>query len=914
MDLLDDDLDISALELNVLTVRPSNNQPQKATHHKVDEDTAKTYIYPKNLPRRDYQYNIVARALFHNVLVALPTGLGKTFIASTVMLNYLRWFPELKIIFMAPTKPLVAQQIKACCSITGIPSLQSAILLDKTRKNRADIWASKQVFFTTPQVVENDLATGIVHPKLVALLVIDEAHRAKGNYAYNNVVKFLNRFTKSYRILALTATPAADVDGVQEIVNNLHISKVEVRTEKSIDIFRYLKRKTIDRITVGQSDEIKICVDLICEAIKPVLETANQRNIYEIKDPRQINAFSALTSQQQIIKNPLIPEGLKWSNYFILQLLVVVGQCHRRLNIYGLRSFYHYFSEKHKEFTTKYDNKKSTNHLAAKFYYHDSINRLLRLCEEKIADPDYIAHPKLDAVLSELTHFFDHVASSNSRVIIFTEFRESALDIVSAIERLLPAFKPHIFIGQAREKDKFDEEKFLSKGRKKKKQTEEPPQKKAKKQAQSSSEEAQMNGMNQKMQKELIKKFKQGEYNVLVATSIGEEGLDIGEVDLIICYDSTSSPIKNIQRMGRTGRSRDGKVLLLFASNEELKFDKAMGGYEYIQQHIMNENLIQLHEQNRMLPKQFTPTVEERIIDIPDENVELKNEDDDDEIIRIATRHMTKTAGKKAAKGKQKKIEKQFFMPDDVETGFMSVSAMLKLQNGKPKPKEDEKSDKSDDEDDPLMHLDSLLSSDRLFAGQKLEKDLLQVTQNSLHSKQRTIDLVFERQTEEKSIPQPASVKKVEKRQPPKKAPVSVKKEPKVEDDFDDDDDEILELARKSGSFGSLLGPAENESKLELYKNEFSEQDGVLNEEQNAELYMAYFVPANSSDLVGCYDPHVKDYKDFKTVPHSITSENLSRALDFTKNDNKRSTDIIQHYRELAKEKSLPLKDFIDFE
>lgn len=59
-----------------------------------------------------------------------------------------------------------------------------------------------------------------------------------------------------------------------------------------------------------------------------------------------------------------------------------------------------------------------------------------------------------------------------------------------------------------------------------------------------SSEEAQISGMNQKMQKEVIHNFKKGEYNVLVCTSIGEEGLDIGEVDLIICYDTTSSPIK----------------------------------------------------------------------------------------------------------------------------------------------------------------------------------------------------------------------------------------------------------------------------------------------------------------------------------------------------------------------------------
>ena len=139
-------------------------------------------------------------------------------------------------------------------------------------------------------------------------------------------------------------------------------------------------------------------------------------------------------------------------------------------------------------------------------------------------------------------------------------------------------------------------------------------------------------------------------FNILVATSIGEEGLDIGEVDLIICYDSTSSPIKNIQRMGRTGRKRDGKVLMLFSSNEESKFDKAMGGYEYIQQHIMKGDFIQLRPQHRMIPDEYKPEAVKQLIQIPEENIELKAEDDEDEIIRIATLYMLGGKGKKGKK------------------------------------------------------------------------------------------------------------------------------------------------------------------------------------------------------------------------------------------------------------------------
>lgn len=83
------------------------------------------WIYPTNCPVRDYQLHIARTALFCNTLVCLPTGLGKTFIAAVVMYNFYRWYPSGKVVFMAPTKPLVAQQIEACYRVMGIP--QSAM-------------------------------------------------------------------------------------------------------------------------------------------------------------------------------------------------------------------------------------------------------------------------------------------------------------------------------------------------------------------------------------------------------------------------------------------------------------------------------------------------------------------------------------------------------------------------------------------------------------------------------------------------------------------------------------------------------------------------------------------------------------------------------------------------------------------
>lgn len=947
---MDDDLlDIDANELAQLeNVAP--RRPATKCDHVTDIDALQTYIYPTNLPVRDYQYNIVARALFHNVLVALPTGLGKTFIASTVMLNFLRFFPELKVIFMAPTKPLVAQQIKACCTIAGIHTSDVAVLLDKTRKNREAVWAENQVFFTTPQVVENDLVRGLVHPKTVALLVIDEAHRAKGNYAYNNVVKFLNRFNRSFRILALTATPASTVEGVQEIVDNLAILKMEVRTEKSIDIMRHLQRKSVERISVGTSDEVELIILHLCNAIEPVLRLANQRKIYEIREPRQINAFGAIEAQARLMANKTIPEGLKWANYFILQLLSIAGQCLRRLNIYGVRSFYSYFRDKHLEFTTKYNAKKSTNHLAAKFYMHQDVTDLLRKCDIWVQNPKFLGHEKLETTISVLKDFFHQEEHLSSRVIIFTEFRESALDIVRSVEQLDSLLKPHIFIGQAKEKEKFDEKKGMAKGKNKKKggKKEKSQEDVADEQLPAaslptSSEAAQISGMTQKAQKQLIKDFKAGIYNILVATSIGEEGLDIGEVDLIICFDSTSSPIKNIQRMGRTGRSRDGKIVLLFSSNEEQKFDKAMAGYDYIQNYMMTSNAIKLHPQTRIIPDKFSPKCIEQEVEIPIENLQIKTEDDEDEIIRLASKYMTTRSGTSAKKGtkaasegkarpgKKSALVKRFFMPEDVTTVFRlarEVAQIESVANGENAPEKRRKLDTPELDGLIDMHLPRISTQDTT------EPDLAQCSSKKHHAagsgstKDKSTGQSTDQEWETKAtyqllLPSARQSKDGCKiSETPKKDILSSLKNAPIKPDSgeykltnslvkselcgspddlsDGGDEDIMALARQSSSIIAA------HYKEKLFKNVFAPTEGYLNSEDRSELYMNYFTPVEARLLENCYNPLKKSQAI--EIPHSVAS---LRILDFQKRVQKAQWELFEQSDIHAKEPELP--DFIDF-
>lgn len=270
--LLDEPFDANGSNLRLLA---------NVKYKGFDLSAGNVWIYPTNFPIRQYQFNISRASLFKNTLVrmmgisallprctltfcehfefqvALPTGLGKTFIAAVVMYNMFRWYPNGKIIFMAPTRPLVAQQIDACYQIMGIPKDKTAELTGKqVKKKRAIEWSTKRVFFATPQVVWSDLNDPEIDFPMddVKLLVIDEAHKAKGKYAYVEVVQSMAARNKAFRVLALSATPGRDIKDVVEVVQNLLISHIEIRCENSIDVAPFVFKKSIKTKVVPLGD------------------------------------------------------------------------------------------------------------------------------------------------------------------------------------------------------------------------------------------------------------------------------------------------------------------------------------------------------------------------------------------------------------------------------------------------------------------------------------------------------------------------------------------------------------------------------------------------------------------------------------------------------------------------------------
>ncbi|KAJ3288554.1 hypothetical protein HK104_008100 [Borealophlyctis nickersoniae] len=566
----------------------------------IDPEAAKTWIYPTNYAVRDYQFNIVQRCLFVNTLVALPTGLGKTLIAAVVMYNFFRWFPGGKIVFMAPTKPLVAQQIEACFKVTGIPQDATDELTGTTSPElRRLSWMSKRVFFLTPQVMQNDLNRGTCPAKKMVLLVVDEAHRATGNHAYCEVVRELRRHNEQFRILALTATPGSEVKTVQNVVENLLISRIEIRTEDSLDIKPYIHQRNLELVTVPLGDTINAIKDAYCKILGIYIGRLCRAKVYYNPDPHTASRFALLQARERwrAENNVSLTPGRASTIEGDFGVAMTLSGALQLLMQHSIRSFYAALSTYVDE--ANQEGQRISRARAELLNNRDFIG-LMEQLRGIMADRAFISHPKIERLVGLVVkHFSDHEEEARelersgrggevreTRVMIFSQYRESVDEIVTVLSEQKPMVRVMSFVGQSAGKKKGGK------------------------------------GFTQKEQLQVISKFQSGGYNTLVATSIGEEGLDIGEIDLIICYDAQNSPIRMLQRMGRTGRKREGKVVLLLTEGrEEDAHRKSQAQYRSVQKAIMDQQgkRIKMYPEElaKMFPAGVHPACVKKNLEIP---------------------------------------------------------------------------------------------------------------------------------------------------------------------------------------------------------------------------------------------------------------------------------------------------------
>ena len=546
----------------------------------IRDDKSTNWIYPFNekYPERKYQLEITKSALMENTLVSLPTGLGKTLIAAVVMYNYYNWFPTGKVLFLAPTRPLVTQQIQACFQIVSLPEKHTAEMSGKLKPTqRQQLWNNKRVFYSTPQTLLKDLQQHNHHQinhqtnqpqtltwaKNVVCLIFDEAHKATGNYAYTQVIPLLEQHGAKFRILGLSATPGTTLQHVQEVIYNLRISNIQVRLEHDKDVMPYIHTKHTQTIYVPPSIQTSGIEQLVQQIISPLLQQLKQQNAIPPHIIRSIDTVKPFTIRKAFLEYTNNNNNNSTKKTLTIVFLLLEGLLHAKMALResGMEMAYKRF----RECQTKYQIRGGP--MAHALFNGDIFNQLMAdmklLLQQHPEQKLRSTNPKLLKLQEVLVEFFQRATTNNtnnntsctnssSRAIVFAQWRDSVEEIVTLLNDKnnkdnsgIQAMK---FVGQKNIGGAGSGTTVNSGG-----------------------------GMTQKEQQRVLQQFKRGLYNVLVCTAIGEEGLDIGQVDLIVNFDCLSSPIRMIQRTGRTGRQRDGRVVSLISegSAEADKYERS---------------------------------------------------------------------------------------------------------------------------------------------------------------------------------------------------------------------------------------------------------------------------------------------------------------------------------------------------
>lgn len=459
---------------------------------------------------RKYQENILKTAEEKNTLVVLPTGLGKTLIAFSLINHRLIEYPGSMSLFLAPTKPLVDQHFT---NFKKIYKWEAHMLTGAINKEkRKEIWEKARVIFATPQTIANDLKDITISLENVSLVVFDEAHRCLKNYDYVFVAKRYSTEGKNVRILGLTASPNEEKTKINEICNNLNIKAIEIRTRESEDVKPYIKKMVIKIIKVPLDDSVTELRELLKNYYERKVEELNNRGFLFKKNP----------SKKEIImlQKLLINEASKNKNFNLLRALTAVAitlklqHATELLETQSINALYLYMQDLYEQAEAK--KSKAVMEIANNKDFKKAFLKVVELYNKGKE------HPKLEKLKEIIKEEIS--ANSNFKAIVFTQFRDNVARIAEYLTR--EKIGNSYFVGQAKKRE---------------------------------------SGLTQKQQKEIIENFRDGNINVLVSTSIGEEGLDIPEVDAVIFYEPVPSAIRKIQRAGRTARTKEGKVIILMA-------------------------------------------------------------------------------------------------------------------------------------------------------------------------------------------------------------------------------------------------------------------------------------------------------------------------------------------------------------
>ena len=483
-----------------------------------------------------FQLDLARVGLSEDLLVVLPTGLGKTVIAALVAAEVLRRGSG-RVLFLAPTRPLVQQHSDTFGR--WLPGLRRARFTGTVKRPvREGAWENAEVVFATPQLVLHDLEAGRYDLKEVGLLILDEAHHAVGKYSYVPIAaRFRTERPVGGRLLGLTASPGSADARIEEVVGALGVQRIEARTREDPGVAEFVQAVEMETIWVDLPPTARKIRELLEKAHGEEGHALQKMGYLRKKPLRSLSIKDLLALRAEVFARPG-PMTRKFGPLFHQMVLMHLHHALERLETQGIVPFVQYVERvRAKEKLGRGDKA---------FLARPEVVEGLRIAESHRTGTRESSHPKIDALTELVRTEMERARERPLRILVFAQYRDTIQGIQEALEA--QGWTVGRFVGQA-------------------------------------TRDAEDPGMNQKEQGRVLEGFRAGRYPILVASSVAEEGLDVPDVDIVVFFESVPSEIRAIQRRGRTGRSSLGRVVLLLTRDTrdvgyqqaEVRREKAMG-------------------------------------------------------------------------------------------------------------------------------------------------------------------------------------------------------------------------------------------------------------------------------------------------------------------------------------------------
>ncbi|MFX0173617.1 MAG: DEAD/DEAH box helicase family protein [Candidatus Hodarchaeota archaeon] len=524
-----------------------------------------------NTEPRIYQQVIFSECVSNpgNTLVVLPTGLGKTVIMAYLAAYYLKNDPNKQILIITPTRPLVHQIKEILLQFIGniTPEMVLEVSGEIPPKKRQSNYPNAKIIVATPQTIENDLTYDRLQIQSIGLLCIDEVHRATGDYAYVGIAA-----QAKCQIIGFTATPGNNPEKILEVCENLKITKISYTDTGDLDVNKYVSIHTPKVIWIELPSEYESVLKNLQNYQDELMAILKDR-IPMVLEFKYLGKREALGIHQHVVK--LTKEDPKFGDLLIQSSnLIRIQHLQELVESQGFPQAFQSLQKWRRKASSK----------ALRLFLED--NRIISI--EKSISKDLIVHPKLQELINEIKNAQRTASSTDSKIIVFSNYRDTVRFLHTELSKL--NFKAGLFVGHSSSRDD--------------------------------------KGLTQKEQLSVIEEFKDGELDILISTSVGEEGLDVGNCDLVVFYDSVPSVVRAIQRRGR-GRKKKSRVIHLVTkkTRDEAMYWAIKRKDKQMKEFLKNElpqllDNTQIQESQRTLDQFFKSNQDK--FDINDENSALQ--------------------------------------------------------------------------------------------------------------------------------------------------------------------------------------------------------------------------------------------------------------------------------------------------